>query len=46
MSFKDLQIEISYKNYGSKKISDDFLVPMLKQTKLYKRRKNLDIKEQ
>lgn len=37
MSFKDLQIEISYKNYGSKKISDDFLVPMLKQTKLYKR---------
>lgn len=37
MSFKDLDIKISYASYGSDNIVDSFLVPALKQTKTYRR---------
>lgn len=37
MSFKDLDIKISYASYGEDNIVDSFLVPALKQTRLYRR---------
>lgn len=37
MSYKDLNIQISYKSKGNNKITDDFLLPVLRQTKIYKR---------
>lgn len=37
MSFKDLDIKLSYISYGDENIAKSFLVPVLKQTKKYRR---------
>ena len=37
MSFKDLDIKISYISFGDENIAKSFLVPALKQTRIYKR---------
>lgn len=37
MSFKDLDIKRSYISRGTENMADSFLVPALKQTKLYRR---------
>lgn len=37
MSFKDLDIKISYISFGDENIAKSFLVPVLKQTRIYKR---------
>ena len=37
MSFRDLDIKRSYISYGNESIASSFLVPMLKQTKIYRR---------
>ena len=37
MSFKNLDIKISYISYGESSIAPAFLVPALKETKLYQR---------
>lgn len=37
MSFKDLDIQRSYKSCGDNAIADNFLIPTLKSTKTYKR---------
>ena len=37
MSFRDLDLKISYRSKSNDNVADDFLVPALKMTKLYKR---------
>ena len=37
MSFRDLDIKLSYISYGDENIAKSFLVPALKEAKIYKR---------
>ena len=37
MSYKDLDIKISYISCGENNIAEAFLIPVLKQTKIYRR---------